>query len=252
MRRLSIQLFAISCLVVLAGCTGGLTGGGDGPTPEDVTYPEGISENTTNVSELAEGHSAALENRSFTLDIDYALNQSGTNQTIQTHAVVGEDRDNIRIDSTGADQQQSLYLTPEKRYTRATVDGEHEYQATDRTPDAIKTLPSSYSGASYIDQFGSVANFTPTGVREVDGTTLVVLEADGSNATTDESASLTDYNATILVDEQGLIHSMTIHGTSDGGDQRTELRFSMNISDVNETTVEEPSWLDEARNETSE
>ncbi|WP_115863169.1 DUF7537 family lipoprotein [Halorussus litoreus] len=251
MRHRALQLLAICCLVALAGCTGGLPGG-DEPTLDDVSYPDGVSENGTNVSALSTAHSEALENESFGLTVDASVNASSINQSIRIDAAVGADRDNIRADTNASGQQTSMYLTPETRYTRVATDDGVTYDAQERTPTAMQLVPASYSGASYLDQFAGMANATPTDVREVNGTTLVVLEADGSTATDNESANLVDYNATLLVDEQGVVHSMTVELAATSQGQRSTTRLSMDIYDVGETTVEDPSWLDEARNRTGE
>lgn len=250
MQRNALQLFAVACLVALAGCTGALTGGGDDPTLEDVSYPAGVSENGTNVSALADAHSAVLENRSFTLSVNGTVNSPTANQSVRLDASVGRNRENVLVNGTMMGQQVSMYLTAEKRYTRLDADGEVSYRANRRTSDAVRLVPSSFTGASYLDRFGGVANATPTDVRETNGATLIVLRADGSDATASEQANVTDYNATLLVDEQGVVHSMTVEATTTRDGRRSTTEFALEISNVGETTVAEPPWLDEARNET--
>lgn len=260
MRRKALLLFAVSCLVVLAGCSGALTGssGADEPTLEDASYPAGVSDDGTNLSALSATHAAELNGSSFTLDVDVTQNastgnQSMTNRSMAMHAAVGPDRDNVRVNVSGASQSMSAYTTAEKRYLRMATDSGVVYRATERSPDAVKLVSSSYSGTSYFDRFGTQAgaNFTPTGVREVNGTTLIVLEADGSNVSVEGGANVTHYDATILVDEQGVVHRFetTVESERDGTTVR--ISFTMTISDVNGTAVEEPPWLDEARNRTS-
>jgi hypothetical protein len=255
MQRNALQLLAIAALVALAGCTGGLSGAGDPadgtPTLEEVSYPAGVSANGTNVSALAEAHAAALENRSFTLSADTAVNTSMMNQSARFDAAVGQHHDTVRVNGTVMGQRVSVYLTAEKRYARYGTDGEVSYRATERTADVPRLVPSSsFTGAGYLDRFGGVANATPTGVRERNGTTLIVLRADGSNATATAEANVTDYNATLLVDQRGVVHSLTVETTSVRDGQRFRTAFSMELSNVGATTVPEPAWLDEARNRT--
>ena len=254
MRRRALQLLAVSCLVALAGCSGALSGGGGASerTLDDVTYPAGVSENGTNVSALANAHESYLQNRSLTLAVSSTVNTSAGERSVALDAAVGADRDNVLVNGTTMGQQVSVYLTPDRQYTRiAGGSGEAAYQASNRTPGANQLVPSSYSGAGYLDQFGGVANFTPTGVRTVDGTPLVVLRADGSNATATEAANVTDYNATMLVDEHGVVRSVSVEATSERNGQQFRTNYSLAISNVGETTVDEPAWLDEARNQTS-
>lgn len=250
MRRNALLLIAVCCLVALAGCSGALSGETGEPTEDDVTYPDGVSENGTDLSALADGHAEALNGSSFTLALDMTQNGSTGEQSIGMDTAVSADRDRVRANASMQGQRTSMYLTEDRQYARVTVDNQTMYDASDRTSEGMQMVPGSYSGATYVEQFGESANanFTPTEVREVDGTTLVELRADGSNVSVPEGAEILAYDATILVDERGVIHSLDVSVESERDGETTNVSLSMEVSDVNETTVDEPSWLDEARN----
>ncbi|MFC7082093.1 DUF7537 family lipoprotein [Halorussus caseinilyticus] len=252
MRTKALQLLVVSCLVALAGCSGALSGGGGAgeQTLGDVSYPAGVSENGTDVSTLADAHVEALNGSSFTLELDVTQRGAGSNAV---RAAVGPDRDNVRVNVSADGQSMELYTTGERRYLRVATGGDVTYRTTRRTSDGTSFVPSSYSGATYLDQFGvrAGANFTPTGVRQLDGTKVVVLRADGSNVSAPERANVADYDATILVDEQGVVHRFEASVGTERDDTSTRISVTMNISDVETTGVEEPSWLDAARNQTS-
>lgn len=255
MQQRALQLVVLGCLVALAGCTGALSGGDGGagdPTLDDVTYPPGVSQNGTNVSALGDAHAEALNGSSFTLGLELTQNGSTGNQSLAMRAAVGADHDRVSANVSGVGREMATYLTEEKRYVRVTSDGETTYRAVERTPDATKLVPSSYSGATYLGQYaGSAhANFTPTGVRVVNGTTLVVLESDGSNVSAPD-ANVSHYEATMLVDERGVVHRFEVTVRSERDGESLDVSMVMTVSDVNETTVTEPSWLDEAKNQTS-
>jgi hypothetical protein len=254
MQRSALQLITVSCLVALAGCSGALSGvGGDGePTLEDASYPDGVSENGTDLATLSNAHNEALNGSSFALSLDVSQNGSVANRSIAVDAAVGPDRDTVRVDISGANQSMATYTTAEKRYLRITAGNRTNYRASERTADRTKLLPSSYSGAEYLDRFGGQveANFTPTKVREVNGTTLIVLRANGSDVSDPEATNLTDYDATLLVDERGVIHRFEASVQTEQNGESIRNSLTMTISGVNETTVEEPPWLDEARNQT--
>lgn len=252
MQRRALQLIAVSCLVALAGCSGALPGGAGEATLEDASYPEGVSDNGTDLDALSNAHAEALNESSLTLTLDVTQNSSTANQSMSMNAAVGPDRDNVRINVSGADQTMATYTTAEKRYLRIATGDSTDYRAAERTNERLKLLPASYSGTSYLDRFGGQvqANFTPTDVREVDGTTLIVLQADGSNVSAPEGTNITDYNATILVDEQGVIHQFEATAQTEQDDISARSSVTMTISDVNETTVTEPAWLDDAKNQT--
>ncbi|WP_128477058.1 DUF7537 family lipoprotein [Halorussus pelagicus] len=249
MRRKALQLLVIGCLVALAGCSGALSGGDGAQTLGDVTYPAGVSDDGTNVTALADAHESQLQNESLSLAVDSTVNSPAGNQTVSLDAAVSADRDRIRANGSAMGQQVSVYVTADQRFTRiSTGDAEPRYQVAERTPDSMQLIPESYTGRTYIAQFAGSGNFTPSGVRTVDGTTLIVLEADGSNATESQQVNITDYNATMLVDQQGVVHSVSVDISATRQGQQAQTRFSMNVSDVGETTVTEPSWLNEARN----
>lgn len=254
MRHRALQLFAVCCLVALAGCSGALSGvdGAGDPTLEDVSYPAGVSENGTNVSALADAHSTALENESFTFEFESATNSSVVNQTYRIDAAVGPDRETVRANASVRNQTTAVYLTDGRHFARIGTGANATYQSGERTPRVASLFALSSSGGRLVEQFAGSANFTPTDAREVNGTTLLVLRADGSNVTAAEQANVTEYNATVLVTERGVVHSITVEQTAvqDGREFRTNA--SLRFTAIGATTVAEPSWLDEVRNQTAD
>ncbi|WP_276299732.1 DUF7537 family lipoprotein [Halorussus lipolyticus] len=255
MQRSALQLIAVSCLVALAGCSGALPGGAngaDGQSPDDVSNPPGVSANGTDLAKLSSAHTEALNGSSFTLAFEVSQNSSASNRSMSATAAVGPDRENVHVNVSGAAQSMATYSTAEKRYLRVATAERVDYRVADRSADGLKLLPSSYAGTAYLNRFaGQVgANFTPDGVREDNGTTLVVLRADGSDVSAPNGTNVTDYDATLLVDEQGIIHRFEASARTERGDQWVRSSVTMTISDVNETTVAEPAWVDEARNQT--
>jgi hypothetical protein len=257
MRRNALLLVAVSCLVVLAGCSGALPGGTDEPTTDaaaaETNYPDAVSENGTNVSALADGHAEALNGSSFSLSLATAQNASAGERSAELSAAVGPDRERVRANVSGAGQRTEIYATAEKRYQRLTTGNETAYRVTNRTSAGSQVVPSSLSGAVYLRQYAAAtnANLTPEGVREIDGTTVVVLRADGTNVSVPGGTNVTGYDATALVDERGIVHSFEVSVDTAQGDSSATLSVSMNVSDVGETTVAEPAWLDEAKNSSS-
>lgn len=254
MQRNALLLVAVGCLVALAGCAGTLPGGTDGPTADDVAYPDGVTENGTNVSALADAHAEALNGSSFSIALETSQNSSAGNQSAALSADVGPDREAVRANLSGADQRTEIYATEAKHYQQRTVGDRTAYRVTNRTSEGAQVVPASLSGAVYLQQYAAAtgANLTPDGAREVDGTTLLVLRADGGDVSIPGAVNATSYDATALVDERGVVHSFEVTLDTEQSGAPASFSIAMNVSDVGETTVAEPSWLDEARNQTDE
>lgn len=248
MRKNALLLLAVGCLVALAGCSGALMGD---DTDNAMTYPDGVSENGTNVSKVIENHNAALNGSSFELTLNTTQNTSMGNQSLALDAKVGPNRDRVLANVSGAGQDVSSYQTAEQRYTKLTVNGETAYRAGNRTSQDQQFVEGSYSGATYVDKFAQDANFTPNGTTQFDGEKVVVLEADGSNVSSPQGANVTDYDATMLVDEQGVVRKFDATVRTEAGGAYSRVSLTMTVSNVGETSVSEPNWLDEARNQSS-
>lgn len=242
--RTAVSLVLL-CLVATAGCLGYLRPDSAEPTLDDVTFPPGVSESGTNVTALAAGHTATLENRSFTYRVEMEEpNESGTME-----ARIDAGRNRLLVHTNTSDGRRAVYLTEESEYEKRVSDGETAYEVRDRTPAWLSMVPISYTGASIVEQFAGPVNYTATGVETVDGTALLVLTANESDLESgSDSVELRSYDGRILVDEAGRIHSFAVDFEAEYADGTTSaLSIEMTISDVGSTAVPEPDWLDEAR-----
>ena len=63
------------------------------------------------------------------------------------------------------------------------------------------------------------------------------------------------YRATVIVNRNGIVTSLAVNYTlpdSDGDGAREHVQFGLSYESLDTTTVAEPAWLPEAKNETSE
>lgn len=247
MRRFAL-LLAVGSLVVLAGCSGALSGGDSTPTLDQMTYPDGVSENETNLSTLADTHVEALNDSSYTVEVNTSEEYETRNVSANiTSRVESNPRKALVNISAGSE---TSYITNETLYTKRTQNGDSRYEAIERSQNGSDPLARLYTGSGFIGQLNAEANFTPTGVRTVDGTPLVVLEPNETTVDM-QGVNVTEYNATILVDERGVVHRFDRTLGFEMGNSSVRSEISMNVTKLNETTVEKPSWLDEARNQSS-
>ena len=247
MRRYAL-LLAVGCLVALAGCSGALTDDGK-KTQKQMVYPDGVSENGTNVSKLLDSHESALNASSFALRLNTTQNTSMGNQSLSLAATVGPNREKVLVNVSGAGRNVTSYETAEKRYTRLSMGGRTVYRVTDRMPQGAQFVPGSYTGATYVERFAQHANFTPNGTTQFQGRTVVVLEADGSNVSAPAGTNVTGYDARLLVDERGIVRTFEATVRTEASGAYSRVSLAMTISDVGEVSVAKPGWLDEARNQ---
>lgn len=250
----------VGVLVVLSGCIGGVAGpsatggdadpsatGGDAdPTLADLSLPDGVTANGTNASALLSAHAEALENRSFTVRLSVSRSAGDAERSFRSTVRVGADRDRVRTRTNGSNGSVDAYLAGGQVYLKRTVRGETRYAVHERRPGAKSALPASPSAGASVGRFVGSVNLTPTGVRVRDGTPLVVLTADGLGASFAPNG--TSANVTVLVDQQGLVHEVraSVSGESRDGEP-VSVSYRFRVTDVGGTTVPEPGWLDEAR-----
>lgn len=115
------------------------------------------------------------------------------------------------------------------------------------------TGTSPFDSGSYITGDDDLSEFTRAGTTTFDGvsvTRYVLTERPAwiaAQAMAEGEVRWTDFEFEVLVDDDGLVRAerWTATGTKDGVAQSVE--FTYEITGVGSTTVEEPDWLDAAR-----
>lgn len=88
--------------------------------------------------------------------------------------------------------------------------------------------------------------FAVAGTEQVEGRTLVTLEATEYAGTLGVSPeNVTAYDATVVVDERGLVHSFEFSLASTTRSIPVELRYEFDVTQT-EVDVSEPAWVSEA------
>ncbi|GAA0668157.1 hypothetical protein ACFQDG_08795 [Natronoarchaeum mannanilyticum] len=238
MRR-QIALVAVVALVALAGCGGVLTDGGatdspdDGsanesepdqaPTLESVAYPDGYDrDGISNASRALSTHDAAIsEAAGYELSATMRVDSGDeTQELVMTSTVdneAGTEFSTLELSGSVA-----VYRAADgSTYTR--IDDGSNVQYESSQPDSYARLTMSQFESSIAD-----ANLSATSVSREGSTTLITYSGDAG--------------IELVVDTEGRIHSLTI----EEGDVRADFAF-----DYGSVTVEEPDWLDKAKNETA-
>lgn len=259
----------LALLIVLTGCSS--TTVSDGPTPDTVTTPApvptddlpenriapGVSpDGIVDAGRLRDAHNAYLSNRSFTrtsgtryrFENGTLLYQTTFNRSLEPAA----ERQSIRRDRTGQ-------LRPEQHYW----EWANETLAVERIArsDSVRYHRRSRSDRQFRYYGGAVAEFLAqhdpevAGKRQANGTTeyvLVVRNPSAPDLLDQVGANRTGPRRLVaVVSREGLVRSIriTARGTYRGEPIRVSNYFV--VTDVGETQVDRPAWVDAALNATA-
>jgi hypothetical protein len=253
----------VCLLTLLAGCSGvpGLGGGGGGGE----TYGDG---ETLNASALAEDHAENLrEAGSFTVVVDGSASVGDAGpDTDQAQRVAVDLEGNSSLVTTSVVQRQgnqsasdnrTVYVTEDAAFFRIGSGEDVRYQQLNLS--GAGALGQTFGGEQYLDVSGSVptlaaTEWTRNGTVERDGETLTRFSA-GSGEALNRSAlgltpsvNLTEYDATLLVTGEGTIRELTFTLGAEAQGETLTQALELRYTEVGSTTVDEPDWLDEARN----
>ncbi|ELZ23203.1 hypothetical protein C475_16179 [Halosimplex carlsbadense 2-9-1] len=275
-----MRAIAVALLVVLAGCSA-LAPGTDRPTvtpapaPTDSPLPPGVeSSGVTGASALAAAHAAALGNSSYTLVTNRTVRTA--NGSLRSALIVrlalspGPSRDyhaRVSVDGPAAPlvigeppTRAEYWANDEVYLRRRTVDDRTAYSRYDDT-DAYVGTWSFWLGTAALDlgpetDLRSTLRGFETRVAadspERERVHLVGTTARSDEFVDDPAEVERVENATLhaFVTESGFVESYHVvyDATLDDG-ERVRVRRSVRFEGVGTTTVDRPSWYDEAMSE---
>lgn len=253
MRRIrAAGVVALVLAVALAGCSG-LTGGDGTPSATD-GGPDGTPVDTDSI--LA-AHTEALDGAgSYTTNATIAINGSGPvsgTQSVSYLVDSGSDEAMLRQTFQGASVVQ--YTAGNTTYLRQTQGGNATYRvASEPYGDGFQALtPVNTSQAANLAGLGSVlgnVTYQQAGSATVDGVAVTRYEASGSDAINlgNSPGNVTAFESTLAVaDDSGVVRTLTFTISIEQQGQTQEQDIEVTTSGVGSTTVPEPDWLDEAR-----
>lgn len=220
-------------------------------------YPPGYSAaGVTDVERATERYAAAFaeyDNYTVSLNASSVSQTSTTRLNATTRADVADQRAYSILNTTAYDVTSSTetYYGPTATYNRTTTSLSDE---TDYGGVAEPFAESFNSTRPLVGDFLRGADYEAAGTTTRSGETLRRYEAtELTNLSTFVPSdvpeeNVTDYNVTFLVDRSGVIRTFSSAVTYtgvEGGSATTRLR--LRVTNPNDTAVEEPGWLDEAR-----
>lgn len=253
------------CLVIvigLAGCSGLAPFGESENATEthDITYPDGYDESGITDPETAiDQHESALNDAdSFTLGQNISTEISLFNFTMDFEAKQNS-IDEQRVYSAEGDMEGKTIMK-ESEYN--SDDTTYEMKRMEDEPVEYEAYPDSFGSETSINQdfistwltnatFGEATRDTHDGEQvfryeatDAEGAEPFVMDLE-------ENPALNVFNGTLLVAEDGVVQSFsyTMNYTTTNGTEKT-IAGDYQVTDLNSTTVEEPDWVETAREQT--
>lgn len=262
MRRQVVIAIALAAMIALAGCSGILGDGNQTTTPEETTteapetvnYPDGFNETgVTNTTEATKNHLNGFEDAgSWHVVYDAEFNQEGQDavtvrETRTVEVTENETQELTTVDAPNA--QQEMFANATHTYRMMTQENQSFYSFQKQ---GMNTARSTYSDM-FVSFLGSI-DYEQQSTSEQDGQTFITyegVELTEDNQLEQGNQTVENLQSTLVVDEEGLIHEFTFEGDVVQDDGTNQVSFSVTFSDVGSATVDEPAWLDEAKNDTA-
>lgn len=258
-RRLSVACLVL--VVGLAGCSGISPFSGNqsetATDTHDISYPDGYDESGITDPETAvEEYESVINNSdSYGVNIDVSAEISVFNASVNVTVKENNTEDRLLL-STNTKAENKL-ITKSSKYNSDNMTYKMEKEEGESTQyEAHPGLTS--SGTIFGERFVSMwlTNATlDAATRDTHNGEQVfrynVTDADAAEPFViglDEDPTLNDLNGTLTVDENGVVRSFSYtinYTTADGTDKTLSADYRM--ADLNSTTVEEPTWVETAR-----
>lgn len=264
----------LAVCIVLSGCTGGVSEATHSTSArESTTHVAATSTSTTELrttdteSELhplvdgtvSEEHVAALRNaKNFTVRSNVTMHGTETDEMgfLNTTTIVDVSIGSAlsRLSKHNLDSQVT-YLAPDgERYQRIQY---YEGQSPEYHRPSFGPTVNDYVRSS-PKWFVEAYNYTYEGTTELEGESVHVYTVTSVDQLTNRSATYTRYNPAnvtslriqMLVTDDGLVTQQRYRLVREDEEESVTLKMQINYTDLGQTEVEPPSWLDEAKQET--
>lgn len=263
MVRRPLAAVAVAALVVLAGC-GGVLGGDSSPANQttvdvgDTTLPPGVSQDGfSNRTRLVDGHQSALTSSGFAATYELSItlqSQAGTrtqqvSQEVRASAGLSEFRVNATTQQGPRTALTQYWGNATLGLVRTQVANQTTYRKVSESLDRSRR----FTFAATLEQLLAVGDYGVTGTETVDGEDRVTLSAQtvnsslGSGSLGLDAGNVSNVSSTVVVDEQGVVHSFELSFNASGSAGEAYYSVSFDLTGQSDMQVSKPSWVDEAR-----
>ena len=261
---MNARLAVVVAVVLLAGCSSlGQPDRSTTVTPAPVPQqpqttvadplPPGVTGGGIDgLSELARSHVAATDGRSYTWKSRYVSERALDNDTLrnerrQRARVENETHYTYWTNRQEADDGEPFsflgnyteYAAPGKQYTKFEDAGRVAYQEVPERP--ARAVVGDRTRRA-IGEYLAVENAT-VAVTRVDGQRA--YEVTGTEYALPTAWVLQNYSVRAVVTPEGFVRSLEVQYVRTNDDEREEVGYSFTYTEIGETTVERPGWVDE-------
>lgn len=245
-----IGVLVVATMLVLAGCGGGGNATGtpttetptatETPTPTPTTstvaYPDGMSrDGFENATLFLETHREAM-----TTGPSYAVRMDVTagsqTQTLRTSTDPESERIRSQTDRNG-ELDYDIYYANGTQYVRQVGDADSAYGTTNAT---VRSATEGLNGGQFLTTV-VLLDLEATDVTADGEQTIVTYDVLGPRSS---SEGIAEADGTVRMNTDGRLISFEYDLVSSEGQ---EVSVTWELTDVGQTTVEEPDWLDQAR-----
>jgi hypothetical protein len=255
MRRQFLTV-AVVALLLVSGCSALDLGGSAEPDSSDGLNSDGPTyEAPLNDVTVAENHEAVIADAgSFTLVSDTSQSRGERTQTLNTTVAVNYDTGELLSTQQAGPQTITTYvLANGSAYQRFESSRGTQYRQPQRAANA------SLYASGRIEALANAFTFSHVGTESVEGTETDVYEASGAEDLNEsarafqsiDADNVTSLEARLYITEDGLVKRFEYELLLDSAGTEAGVDVTHTYTRLGETTVEEPSWLDDARTNTS-
>lgn len=262
------RLGLVVALAVLAGCSAlGTTG--DTPTvtpapipeqtettPENPLPPGVTGSDITDLDELTAAHARTSRNRSYTWQDRYVVVMED-NRSLNVTRIVRVENETTYTYWTNRREaprdspfdflgSYTEYNSREGRYTRFDDRGRLRYERALQRPASARIVPQT---ATAVREYLWVENAT-VAVILVDGQRY--YEIEGEDYVPPSRWGVENYTVSAVVSPEGFVRSIDASYDRTRGGEQERIRYSFQYTKVGNTTVEEPDWVRQQWNQSTE
>lgn len=189
--------------------------------------------------DLAQAHKLALSGKSLTLTESTEADFSHKSTTRVEDGAALQTRNSTM-------SQKTTWINQSGRFSRTEEGGDVSYSKSDQSFYSEGVLRV-FQYEAYLE----AGNFQPTDVVSRDGELLIKVEADeiSNLKPLQETFSIEEmkqFDATAIVTQDGVIQSLRIDQTYVRDGRTTDETVTLNVSAIDETSIERPSWVQKA------